>query len=111
MPRPIAVIPAYLWNHRIVVAVVLYIHLACFLKVSTSLDICIPCLWKTLFGIPCPGCGLTSAYIHLLEFDWGGAFRANPLVFIVVPAGVFYGIRDFRGFLSRWRNAAEWRSV
>lgn len=42
------------------------------------------CVYKNLFGIPCPGCGMTRSYVHVLEGNWKGAFYDHPL-FITVP--------------------------
>jgi hypothetical protein len=47
----------------------------------------IPCLWKTLFGINCPGCGLSRAGALLLHGHLVEAARMNWLVFPV--ASVF----------------------
>ena len=47
----------------------------------------IPCLWKTLFGINCPGCGLSRAGALLLHGRLVEAARMNLLVFPV--AAVF----------------------
>jgi hypothetical protein len=44
----------------------------------------IPCLWKTLFGITCPGCGLTRAWAMLLRGRWHEAARMNWLIYPVV---------------------------
>jgi hypothetical protein len=44
----------------------------------------IPCLWKTLLGIECPGCGLTHAWALLLCGDLAAAARANGLIFPVL---------------------------
>ena len=38
-----------------------------------------------LFGIRCPGCGITRAYISALQFDFSAAFAHHPLFFIVAP--------------------------
>jgi Protein of unknown function (DUF2752) len=37
-----------------------------------------PCLWKSLSGLPCAGCGGTRAASLLLHGAWGGAFALNP---------------------------------
>lgn len=37
------------------------------------------CVVYQLLGIPCPGCGLTRAWLSLLRGDFSGAFRAHPL--------------------------------
>lgn len=39
----------------------------------------IPCLFSTLTGVKCPGCGMKTAILRLLELDWHGAVAVNPL--------------------------------
>lgn len=45
--------------------------------------------WKCpplyLFGIPCPGCGLTRAHLAALQLDFSKAFYYHPLFFIAIP--------------------------
>ncbi|MBN1349732.1 DUF2752 domain-containing protein [candidate division KSB1 bacterium] len=36
------------------------------------------CPFNELFNLPCPGCGLTTAYLHLLHFDLLAMFDAHP---------------------------------
>ncbi len=43
------------------------------------------CPSATLFGVPCPGCGLTRASLALLRGDWRGALGFHPLVFLLLP--------------------------
>ncbi len=62
------------------------------------IDICIPCLWTTIFDVHCPGCGLTTAAINLLKFDFTGAWEANPLAFVVLPAIAYFAVMDFLSF-------------
>lgn len=38
-----------------------------------------PCLFLTLTGLPCPSCGLTTSFTHLVHFQVLAAFRAHPL--------------------------------
>ena len=66
-----------------------------------EIDVCIPCLWTTIFGVHCPGCGLTTASIDLLKLDFAGAWEANPLVFAVLPAIVFFAVSDFLKFRTK----------
>jgi hypothetical protein len=74
----------------------------------------IPCLWKTLFGINCPGCGLSRAGAFLLRGRFAEAARMNWLIFpfaIVVLwkyviAGYETVVKHFlqqRGF-QKWQN-------
>lgn len=35
------------------------------------------CLTRSLFGLKCPGCGLTRSIIHLAEGDWRASWRSH----------------------------------
>ena len=37
------------------------------------------CLSRSLFGMNCPGCGLTRSIIHLAEGDWRASWRSHRL--------------------------------
>ncbi|MCI9092484.1 MAG: DUF2752 domain-containing protein [Coprobacillus sp.] len=52
------------------------------------------CIIKGLFGIECFLCGMTRACIHLLHFDFKGAFSFHPLSFIVFPILCFIVLQD-----------------
>lgn len=43
----------------------------------------IPCVFKVLFGIPCPGCGMTRALFALLRGDLAAAFKYNAVIFLM----------------------------
>jgi hypothetical protein len=43
------------------------------------------CPMATLFGVPCPGCGLTRATLALLRGDVRGALGLHPLVLVLAP--------------------------
>ncbi len=45
----------------------------------------IPCLWKTLTGFDCAGCGLQRAVAGLLQGEFVAAFRCNYLLLVLVP--------------------------
>jgi hypothetical protein len=45
------------------------------------------CVFHSLTGLQCPGCGTTRALHHLLHGDVAGAFRLNAMLFVVVPFG------------------------
>lgn len=80
---------------------VVYILLSAGIKSVSGMDICIPCLWKTVFGFECPGCGLTTALTKLMQFNFSGAINANPLIFIIAPAILFFLMKDFKNFSNR----------
>ena len=66
---------------------VLFLGAAAGLIVGVFFDRSI-CLFINIFGIPCPACGITRAYISLLRFDIREAFRWHPL-FWCVPFFLF----------------------
>jgi hypothetical protein len=99
----------YALNHTLMAVIFAY-ELVAILLYSFSdgdIDVCIPCLWTTVFHVHCPGCGLTTATMNLMKADVAGAWEANPLVFIVLPAISYYIIRDFLKFRSQSQLAAE----
>lgn len=64
----------------------------------------IPCPFKAIFSIPCPGCGMTRAYLSLLSFDFVKALEYNPMFWSVPVLLVFYFF-DGRVFKKNWINA------
>ena len=44
-----------------------------------------PCPWASLFGIPCPGCGLSRAAALLIHGDLHSALLLHPLSPVLVP--------------------------
>lgn len=82
--------------------VVVYLLLATILQAITSIDIGIPCLWKTVFATNCPSCGLTTSFVCLLRADWLAAWHTNKLIFVVLPAAAFYLLQDFWLFYKKF---------
>ena len=57
------------------------------------------CPFRILFGLPCPGCGITRALLALIRFDFASAVRLHPLspafFLLLLLFPVFrYGIRE-----------------
>lgn len=61
----------------------------------------IPCVFQFLTKIPCPGCGMTRAYLSLLQLDIAGAFRLH-FMFWSVPILVLYYLYDYEVFRKKW---------
>jgi len=51
------------------------------------------CLWTRFFHVRCPGCGMTHASLDLCRLDFVGAWRHNPLSWVVVPLVGFLYLR------------------
>ena len=50
-----------------------------------------PCGFLVLTGFPCPGCGLTTAFAHMIRGHFIGAAHANPFgvpLFLVTAATI-----------------------
>ncbi len=84
-----------------------------------------PCGFQLLTGLPCPGCGLTTAFAHAIRGEWISASGANPLgmllfllVCLAVPFSVLGALRGWsldilfeRFALGRWALAFAGSSI
>ena len=43
------------------------------------------CTSKRIFGVPCPGCGLTRSFIAISHGQFGRAWGFNPASFVLYP--------------------------
>ena len=43
------------------------------------------CTAKRVFGVPCPGCGLTRSFISISHGQFGRAWQFNPASFLLYP--------------------------
>jgi hypothetical protein len=62
------------------------------------------CLSKVFFDMECYACGMTRAGMHLLHFDFKGAYDFNPLIYLVVPIAAFGIFMDLRTDFKRVVN-------
>lgn len=64
--------------------IILFIAIAVFYSIAG-------CPSRVLFGIACPGCGMSRAVRAALQLDFSLAFESHPLVFLLpVAAGVYF---------------------
>ena len=101
----------YIIANKLISIVAFYFIVSILLKIIFSIDILIPCLWKTIFHIECPGCGLTRAFIDILHCNFIDAFNDNPLIFIVLPLGIFYLYFDFMKFRKKLKSTYTQQAV
>ena len=93
----------YIAKNKILAIVGFYFLFSTILKAVSVIDICIPCLWNSTFGVLCPGCGLTTAFISMIELNFKNAFETNWLIFIIVPFGIYYITRDYFKFQRKYK--------
>ena len=53
----------------------------------------IPCLFHTVTGLYCPGCGVSRMCLSILSLDFASAFKANAAVFLLLPPGLVMALR------------------
>ena len=57
----------------------------------------IPCLFREVTGLQCPGCGTSRMALALMRFDIPAAFAYNPVAFFSFPAWFLISIAGFFG--------------
>jgi O-antigen ligase len=60
----------------------------------------LPCPLRTVTGVPCPFCGLTTSVKAALHLDGHGAWAANPFGLLVVAFAIAMVVRP------RWRRVS-----
>lgn len=95
---------AYAKDNIIVMILLAYYIVGVPLFIFFDIDILLPCLISLVTGHRCPGCGMTTAFMDILQLDFAGAFRHNPLIFIVTPALAYYISIDFIKFKRNYEN-------
>lgn len=78
----------------------------------------IPCLFRKVTGLLCPGCGVTGMCVALLHLDWKGAFFCHPVLFVlllpltaVFICGAAGYVQNGRFRFARWQNLILYVSV
>ena len=78
----------------------------------------LPCPFRAVTGLLCPGCGVTSLCLALLRGDLPAAWAANPVLLLLLPPlgalalrmAVRY-VREGRTAGPRWENALLWAMI
>lgn len=83
--------------------VLVYCAAGLLLRAFGSINILPHCLWTALFHHHCPGCGITTACVHLLHGQWAAAWHTNPLA---IPACLIILAACLRDFINFYRNFA-----
>ncbi len=59
-----------------------------------------PCLLRAATGIPCPGCGMSRAWLSALWLDLAAAFGYHPMFWSIPVLGLLW--------LYPWRAFPRW---
>ena len=66
----------------------------------------IPCLFKLIFNIPCPGCGMTRAFRQILKFNFRKAMYYNILSVPLLIIGISFIILLIKDLIKK-ENTVE----
>lgn len=78
----------FLWCGIALAAGLLYAHLV---RVT---GFGIPCVFHTITGLDCPGCGVTRMCLSLLRLDFAAAYRYNAAILVLSPLGIAVAARQ-----------------
>lgn len=75
----------------------------------------LPCPFRAVTGLYCPGCGVTRMCMALLRLDFAGAWSANPVLLCLLPVlALVLGtllwrwVRTGSARPARWQSALIW---
>ena len=70
----------------------------------------LPCVLRSILGFPCPGCGMTRAWLAALRLDFPAAFRWHPM-FWSIPLLAVYIVYDGKVFPNKAVNRLFWGTI
>ncbi len=53
----------------------------------SATGLAVPCMFRLITGIECPGCGVSRMCLALLRLDFSAAWEANPAIMALLPLG------------------------
>lgn len=69
------------------------------------------CITKLVFGIPCPGCGLSRAFMALIKFDFKNVIYYNATL-LVIPFVAFVIIfKNIKWVEKIYKSKVFWISI
>lgn len=82
---------------------------------ARATGLALPCPFRAVTGLLCPGCGVTRLCLALLRGDVAAAWRANPALLLLLPVlavlaarlAVRY-VREGRTVPTRGESALVW---
>ena len=83
-----------------------------YIVVTSILGYGIPCIFRTITGLQCPGCGVSRMLSSMIKLNFKDAFEYHPVLFISLPfLAVIFGDMLWRYIyhgnceLRKWENA------
>ncbi len=67
----------------------------------------IPCIFHTVTGLHCPGCGISRMFIALFKLDFKAAFQYNALIFALSPIALFFIVRHYVLYILYGKRKSE----
>ena len=64
----------------------------------------IPCVFYSLTGLQCPGCGVTRMFSALFKGDFAAAYHSNAAIFLLLP--ILAGIGCYASV--HWLKTGSW---
>ena len=78
----------------------------------------IPCIFRSVTGLYCPGCGITHMFVALSNLDFAEAYRCNAVVLVLLPIWLVLLFDVLRQYvlngtlkLSKLQNLVLWLSL
>jgi hypothetical protein len=78
----------------------------------------LPCPFRAVTGLLCPGCGVTRLCLALLRGDWAAAWQANPILLLLLPVLAVLLIRTALRYVReggaigpKWERGLVWAMV
>ena len=87
---------------------------AVFLRVT---GIFIPCVFRLVTGLLCPGCGVSAMCLSIIKLDFSAAFHYNPVLFCLLPALAATAARYVYVYIKKgtvrdkWADRAVWAMI
>ncbi len=85
--------------------------IALYIFVTAALGDAGICFFKLIYGIPCPGCGLTRSLTSLIRGNVLDAFHYHPMFPLVLAAPAAVLLRKHEPFRSLIKSQPFWISI
>lgn len=66
----------------------------------------IPCIFNSITGLHCPGCGVSRMCIALLQLDFVTAFQSNAFCMILLPYFLVLGMIKWVQYIKTGKTTA-----